>query len=437
MNSIATQQKRFIQLAPSNNSSSGYGPKGSQPIIRFDIADTQALALLKDCRLNAKIAVRKSGALVQLTEDINLDPVLGYCSVMDQVIISSSRFGQQIEQVVNMGRLESSYYRSKYSPKMMASNAYNESKAVGMGRYNKWRGTTINSSQINDLRAKASRKALIKDQSVSLPFHIGLMLTDTPTDLSAVGGLSMAIYLQKAEAMFFGSDAGISGMDYTLTDVSLTVPLLYKSQDMIQATPQESVIEFLNWTSLYAVLDSSTSSIAQRLYLSGLVSGIHNCLPTQQINNLGYNQFALKQIGVKKLTFLRDGQRQPLEKSMIVQEDTAASRSVENESTVYPEILREYLSAWGPPKDLKYSQVIPQNVKGISNRDGVVGLGCNFSPEGAGINMSGVLSLDVESKIQQDTAVSPNPELDEPYALYSFYLSRQTFLASPMGLKAM
>lgn len=442
MNSIAVQQKRFIQLAPSNNSSAGYGPKGSQPIIRFSVADTQALALLKDARLNATINVFKATTAdkVALGDDINVDPVLGMCSVMDQVIVSSRRFGTQIEQVVNLGRLESSYYRSRYSPKMMASHAYHESKAVGLGRYNKWAGSTITSSQTDDIRAKASRKSLIGPQSVSLPFHIGVFLTDQPVDLSAVGGLEIAVYLQKADALFFGSDADIGNMNYTLSDVSLTVPLLYKSADMIAQTPPESVVEFLNWTSLYSVLDSEVSSIAQRLYLSGLVAGIHNALPTAQINNTGYNQFALKQVGVERLTFLKDGQRSPLEKTTIVQEDRlppGQARSIENESTTYPEVLREYLSAWGPAKDNKHSQVIPQNVKGITNRCGVVGMGCNYSPDSSGINVSGVLSLDVQSKRQQDTAVNPDPNVDEPYALFSFYLSRQGFLASPAGLKSL
>ncbi len=441
-NSVAVQQKRFIQLAPSNNSSSGYGPIGSQPIIRFSVADTQALALLKDARLNATITVTKDGTAVGVGDDINIDPVLGMCAVMDQVIVSSRRFGTQIEQVVNLGRLESAYYRSRYSPKMMGSHAYHESKAVGLGRYNRWAGTTVSSSQTTDLRAVASRKSIVNaadgaggliGKEISLPFHVGMFLTDSPTDLSAVGGLELAIYLQKPEAMFFGTEAVGKVMNYTLKDVSLTVPLIYKSADMVAQTPPESVIEFLNWTSMYAVLDSTQSSIAQRLYLTGLVAGIHNSLPTAQLNSYTANQFGLKSIGPQRLTFLRDGQRAPLEKTIIVQDDRVATRSVEDQATTYPEILREYLSAWGPVRELKYSQVIPELVKGIADRSGVVGIGCNYSPEASGVNVSGVLSIDVQSKLQSTLDVTQI----EPYALFSFYLSRQAFIATPAGLKAL
>ncbi len=52
MNSIATQQKRFAKFAPSNNSTTGYSPNGSQPIIRFSIADTKATAERKNDRYN-------------------------------------------------------------------------------------------------------------------------------------------------------------------------------------------------------------------------------------------------------------------------------------------------------------------------------------------------------------------------------------------------
>ena len=132
MNSVASQQKRFIKLAPSNNSTTGYSPTASQPIIRFSVADVQAFALLQDARLTARVRVqRTAGAAVTLANNFNLDPAMGWCSIMDQMIVSSRRYGNTIEQVMNLGRLESAFYKSKFSPKQMASNYYYGSKAVG------------------------------------------------------------------------------------------------------------------------------------------------------------------------------------------------------------------------------------------------------------------------------------------------------------------
>jgi hypothetical protein len=445
MNSVAVQEKRFIRLAPSNNSTTGYSPVGSQPIIRFSIADTQAHALMKDARINARVKVVRTGTTpVAQTDDFNIDPVVGMCSVFDQIVISSRRFGSTIEQVNNMSRLDSAYYRTKFSPKDMNSHSYMKTRSVGVGRYNRFNGTTASSTTEADLRLIAQRKKLIttasaspspKDEDlmeISLPLHAGFFLTDEQVDLSQVGGVELAIYLAKPEAVFFGTgtNAPTSASSYTLLDVSLTVPLLYKSAEQIAQTPAEGQIEFLNWTSLFSVMDSTVSSIAHRLYLSGLVSMIHNLLPTSEMNSVSANQMALKHIGVERLTFLRDGVRAPLEKTTIT--DKKSSTRIEATPCMYPEVITDYLSALKAPRDLKHTQVIPELLKGVNDRVGVMGLGANFDPESAGINLSGVLSLDCQSKLEDTT--SGDGSETRPHALFSFYLSRQAFLTSPQGL---
>lgn len=430
MNSVAVQQKRFLQLVPSNNSSTGFSPSGSQPIIRFTVADMQGLAMLKDARLNFKMTATKAGgAPIALTDDINVDSILSQCGVMDQIIVTSARFGNTLEQVLNLGRLERSYYGAKYSPKMMASNTYHQSRAIGLGRTNRFEGQFQSASSTSDRAAQATRKQLIGGKDYSLPFHVGLFLSDDTMDLSAIGGLEISVYLQKSEALFFGADA--AGVTYSLSDVSLTLPVIYKTAQQIASQPAESVISFLNWTSLYSVLDSTSSSIAYRLMLKGLISGIHNMLPTAQINNSASNQFALKQPGLESLTQLRDGVRAPYEKSVIVSDSTTLG--VENKSTTYPEIITDYLSAWGVTKDQLYCQTIAENLKGVANRSGVFSFGANYDPESSGINLNGVLSFDIKSKLQKDDDVT----LTEPYAMFSYFLSRQSFVASQQGLVSM
>lgn len=439
-NSIAVIEKRFLRLTPSNNAST-FGPRAAQPIIRFSLANTQAMAFLKDARLNFTFNATTdgiSGNFPVQTADFNIDGPTAMCGIMDQIIISSRAFGNTIEQVVNLSRLESAYYRSKYSPKMMASNQYNLSKSLGIGRYNRYSGgfqtggDLATASTLADLRSVAQRKPLLAATSCSIPFHSGTFLQDTPLDLSAVGGLELAIYLSRPEQLFYGTATTppTAASSYTITNVSLTVPLLYKSSAMIQATPPEQVIEFLNWTSLYAVLDSPNSSIAYRLYLTGLVAGIHNMIPSDQINSVSWNQMALKNPVIQRLTFLKDGQRSPLEKTAIVQENTTATNI--NAATTYCEVIQDYMATWSSTKNQTYSQVIPQNIKGIANREGVLGIGCNFSPDSSGINVSGVLGLDIQSRNYDETTGTQTA-----YALYSFFLSRQAFVSTPMGMKAL
>ena len=440
-NSVATQQKRFIRLAPSNNSTSGYAPSGSQPILRFSIADTAAFAKMSDARLNCRIKVERApDTAVAQTDDFNIDPVLGWCSMVDQITVSSRRFGSTIEQVNNMARLDSAYYRSKYAPKDINSNMYSKTRAVGLGRFNRISGSTAGHATVSDKRLVAQRKKLITTVStnpkdagfveVSIPLHAGFFLTDSDVDLSQIGGVEISIYLAKVQSVFFGTGANqpTSNSNYTLYDASLTVPLLYKSAEQVSMTPPEGSVEFLNWTSLFSVVDSTVSSIAHRLYLSGLVSQIHNFLPTDQLNNVSANAAALKDIGVERLTFQKDGVRSPMEKTVLT--DKVANVKVQQSPSLYSEVITDYTSALHSPRDIKRTQIIPENMLGIADRSGVMGIGCNFSPNSAGINLSGVLSIDVQSKIPDSTGTGTTP-----YAMFSFYLSRKAFLTSPMGVK--
>ena len=123
MNSIATQQKRYIRLAPSNNASQGFAPESSQPIIRFSVADTQAIANMKEARLNFRLRVTKAANTpIVFGDDINIDSRVGVSGIIDQILINSRRYGSSLEQVHNAGRLNSQIYDSLHSPKQMMCN---------------------------------------------------------------------------------------------------------------------------------------------------------------------------------------------------------------------------------------------------------------------------------------------------------------------------
>ena len=162
MNSVATQQKRFIKLAPSNNSTTGFSPDSSQPIIRFSVADTMAHANMKDARLNFRIRVeRAAGTSVAAGDDFNIDLGVGNCGILDQVIVSSRRYGNQLEAVHNMGRLNSAWYSSLYSPKQIASNQQLLCRSTGKGRYNGTHGATGAGITLTDQRQLFQRKYLV------------------------------------------------------------------------------------------------------------------------------------------------------------------------------------------------------------------------------------------------------------------------------------
>jgi hypothetical protein len=458
MNSVATQQKRFIKLTPSNNSTTGFSPDSSQPIIRFSVADTMAHANMKDARLNFRIRVeRAAGVSVAQGDDFNIDLGVGMCGVLDQVIVSSRRYGNQLEAVHNMGRLNSAWYSSLYSPKQMQSNQNLLCRTTGKGRYNGTHGETGAGITLTDQRQLLQRKYLRTSATAtgatewnggaglldcSVPIHLGLFQNED-VNLNQVGGLEISIYLAQSRAIFYGVSAGnnppTASSTYSLHDVSLTMPLLYMSAGEIQQQVQspESMMSFMSWTSIYSVLDSTFASVAHRLALKGLLSSIHNFLPTNAINNSSFNNHALLNPGIEELTFLRDGAKNPMEKSALVMDSRATTLA--NKASTQAEILNDYLGAYRNPRDILYTQVTPENLNGIGATQcrASYGVGCNYDPSaGAGIAVNGTISYDIRSKIQELNSSSANwtPQSTEPYAMFSFYLARQNYMVSPQGI---
>ena len=455
MNSIAVQQKRFIRLAPSNNSTVGYSPNASQPIIRLSLADTMATANMKEARLNFRIRVNPTGAAasqVAIGDDFNIDRRVGLAGVIDQVIVSSRRYGSQLEAVHNMGRLNSAWYDSLYSPKQIMSNNNLQTRAIGYGRYDPISGGNGGPVTLNDNGWKYMRKQLItgansatgKSEDLldcSLPLNLGLFQS-SDVNLNTVGGLELAIYLQKESFLFNGTGAGApaAASSYTLFDVSLTVPLLYYNAQQIQAlnAQPEKAVEFMRWTSIYSVIDSTFTSIAHRLTLKSLLSSIHNFQPTQSINSLANNNFALKSLGLNELTVLRDGVKFPYEKTTIV-DKKANNELVNMRDTTESEILNEAMSAYRTPRSILYSQIIPANLSGVAaNNEGHHHLGVNYDlSAGSGLDIAGVISYDIKSKIEESTLPTPTDTNTESYAMYSFYFDKQSLIITPQGIAAM
>lgn len=442
MNSIAVQQKRYARLAASNNSSQGFAPESSQPIIRFSVADTQAIANMKEARLNFRLRVTSAvGAPVALTDDINIDSRVGVSGIIDQILINSRRYGSSLEQVHNAGRLNSQIYDSLHSPKQMITNQNLQTRGIGYGRYNGMIERQNRANLLNDENAKYMRRQLITSATAtgksyelldcSIPIHCGLFFSEE-LDLNKVGGLEIAIFLQKSSFLFNG--AGVPAtMNYSLQDVSLSIPLLYKSAAMIQQDAQnpQSVVEYMAYTSVFSVLDSTFTSIAHRLNMRSLLSSIHNFQPTAAINDRARNNFALLDSGLEELTVMKDGQRYPMEKTAIV--DVNRNSPQRNRATTQAEVLHDALSSFRNYRDILYTQVIPQSLKGVpaNVNQGHYSIGVNYAPQtGSGVDVAGVLSYDILTKLE----ATANAAQTEPYAFYSFYLDKKTLVITPNGI---
>ena len=444
MNSIAVQQKRYIKLSPSNNASAGFSPESSQPIVRFSVADTQAIANMKEARLNFRLRVNPTdgAAIANPTTDINIDSRVGVSGIIDQILINSRRYGSSLEQVHNAGRLNSQIYDSLHSPKQMMSNQNLQTRAIGYGRYNGMRERQNRADLADDENAIYMRRQLINAAPAgtgknyglldcSIPVHCGLFFSEA-LDLNKVGGLEISIFLQKSSFLFNGA-AVPATMNYSIHDVSLSIPLLYKSAMQIQqdSQQQQNVVEYMAYTSVFSVLDSTFTSIAHRLNMRSLLSSIHNFQPTAAINDRTRNNFALLDSGLEELTVMKDGQRYPMEKTAIVDCDRNAPQR--NRASTQAEVLHDALSSFRNYKDILYTQVIPQSLKGVpaNLNQGHYSIGLNYAPQtGSGIDVAGVISYDILTKLESVA----NAAQTEPYAFYSFYLDKKTLIITPNGI---
>ena len=91
------------------------------------------------------------------------------------------------------------------------------------------------------------------------------------------------------------------------------------------------------------------------------------------------------------------------------------------------------------PRDILYSQVIPENLVGVAAQaEGHHHMGVNYDlAAGSGLDVAGVISYDINSKTEAVTGTLPDGSLTESYAFYSFYLDKQTLMVTPNGIAAM
>jgi hypothetical protein len=319
-----------------------------------------ASADMQNARVNFRLKVTTvAGAAVASANDFNVDQCVNGCAVFDQVIVSSRRYGNQIEAVHNLGRLNSSWYSSLYSPKQMAANVNLNCRSVGKGCYGLQQSLAGLGALVTDPAHILQRKYLVTNAAetnvgnpkqgwnqgtgteagagslsangtsgyldFSVPLHLGFFQS-SDVNLNQVGGLEIVLYLDQTRNLFYGAGVPVT-TSYSICDVNLTIPLLYYNSQQIQAqvAQPESVLSFMYWTSIYSVLDSTFNSIAHRLALKGLLSAIHNMQPTIAINNAQFDNHALIDPGVEVLTFLRDGVKNPYEKSIIPTVNRASS----------------------------------------------------------------------------------------------------------------
>jgi hypothetical protein len=441
-NSPASQVKRFMRLAPSNGSGSFSFTNGN-PVIRFSVADAQAMLIGKEMRFCGKLAIFKTATtVIDYNEEINIDRIAGIQSFISSVSIGSRRYSANVLEVVqNYPRLCSSLYANTHSPKGMRTQVFNEQGSCGKGRYSEYDLKAIQDD--GDRTLMNARKATIVGRDLATPLEFALrlntgLLMNDAIPLNLLGGLEITINLNSNFSALYGSDDLEADCSYQIIDPYLICPLLYLNSQQIAEANQQSQgsFSFMSYQSLYSVLNSTDQSIVHRLNSRNMVSVIQNYIPIKFLNNKGYNGMACWDAGgIDNVEFHKDGVRYPLEYNLRVNKtDGEGNNDNENLQKIdlNPAILWNSVGAIGAVKDITRSQLIPENLLGMAKQDGVYSTGVNWDKiSKVGISVNGTITYDLKTKLEDpvnNDDVNPNHTGQTAYAQYSFYLAKNNLL---------
>ena len=353
-NMVAQQQKRYMKLSPSNSGTSEFSYSKGNPIIRFSIAEADAFLIGPEVRLNFELKVYTSaGARPNVAQTYNLDPTIGSQSLIQTINVSSRRYATSLlESIHNYPRLCSSLFQALHDPRDLEFQLHNEQRSVGVGHMSSG-GIANGFLNLGDVNIKADetylrhgRKGYLygagnTDSSKhSIRIVAGTFMShNINLSTNGLAGLEVEIHLAPDTSVLFGADANTNSAYYTLSNVSLTAPILYMNQrQLMEQQNQPNTMSFLSWSSLYNVLTSQTASVVNRVGLKRVLCAVQNYIPTSFINNYLYNSGSCYNPGVKRLTFHRNGQRFPLEYEIDV--NNASETKEVDETSLNQQVLR-------------------------------------------------------------------------------------------------
>ena len=445
---IATQIKRYTKITPSNASGDGvFSFSKGNPVIRFSIAEQDAFLLAPETRLQFKFKAFQDNTTspqtnIQNGGNTNLDCRIGVQSVINTLTISSRRYATSIcEQIHNYNQLVSIAHPTLSSTRDILTQRNHEQLAVGQGILNRKEQAQPQEKLVASVQnTKTLQRKYIQcggtgtqnvGEDCSIQLYAGMFQSNN-LDLRLLGGLELEITLAPDSNVF--SNAG-SNTTYELSDVILNAPLLYKSAQQMAMPTQPATLEFLTWSSLYNVIQSTNATITNKVGLRGCLSMLQKFVPVKYLNNYGQqadasndfgaNAFNGWNVGMKRLTFHRNGQRYPNEYQIITERgDGTPAEEVIFEKN--PQIMVNSLSAFENYKDVKHTHITSQNL--ATRQANNYYLGVSFDQiSGQGIDLSGgTISTEIESAL-----VDPADNVAKPFGVFTFFLNKNTLVVQP------
>lgn len=437
---IATQQKRYVKLTPTNNSSNVFSYSAGNNILRFSIAEQDAYLLASQTELQFTFKVFRDTTLastVKVADAFQIDEKTGVEGIIKTLTISSRRYATSIcEQIRDWNQLISVAKPALSSKRDILTQHSHGNCAVGQGIYNieeeNIPGDKLALLRTND--AKLQRHyyecdngggaiGLYKGWDCSINLYSGIFLQEK-LDLRLFGGLEIEIELGSDVNFFENAN---NDLTYQISDVILNCPFLYKSDAELASGVQPASIQFLTWNSLYNVAQSTDTTITNKVGIRSVLSMIQKFIPVKYINNSAQyaKAFAGWNPGVKRLTYHRNGQRYPLEYEIKTERgDLNPDQEACNEKN--PMVMINSLSAFQNYKDVKHSHLTSQNLDNRTNAPYFLGVSFD-QVSGQGIDLTGATIATELVSVLKD----PQTNQAVPFGVYTFFLNKNTLVIQP------
>lgn len=425
-------RKRYHVVNPTNGTGS-YAYYNGQNRIRFEIGSSGILSA-PEVRLHATLNCWKDGATASTRpaqgDDINIDPITGVHSLINNLYLGSLRYSDKVsERIDNYPRLVASLHSAIGGSKNdFDCQVSHESFCSGGGSavpssiVNYTSENVASRPQNGGRNRRLQRKWIQQSMTFSVRLICGTLMSQE-IDLDLLGGLYLELSLADDGNVFFGSAVDANTV-YSISNPQLVAPIMDKDP----SAPVPESINFLSFTSLYNVINSTNSSVVHRLNLRSVISLFQNYIPTSYINNVAQNSQSLYDPQIDQISYDKDGMKYPL--IYTEEADNTSATSSQNKS-LKPLIMRNYLNAFRNFSDLKHSLVTPYNLSPQQERAGrgVFGTGVAFDL----ISRAGIpcMNTNITTNIESELDDPANEGSQVKYSMFSYYLQRNSVDIQP------
>ncbi len=411
---------QHLSISPSNhlaNATVSY--RNGNPVIRFEIGETNKILLPSSIRLVGKYAVYSDAArTLPVAGDFMQTPSnLGVYATIDQLSFRTQRSKSEIETINNYNRMMSSYLPVTTSLQDNISHL-NESSLV-MPNVATNKATVIENTEN------------VSSNSFCIPLISGFTSSNNPYPLYQQG-VEVTVQLAPDSNVLFSDALDISHFTEGFYEFS-DLRLICEVTDAGPSPAMMGTYEYNTITTFFSTINSTNSQISLNLGQSRVLGVFGSFVPSKFINNLTQNGLATlyprksdtEEAVIEQLVVMRGGERFP----WIYNLDTVQKNLADDESPD-SQIVRNYLNAVVEFSKLNRTSGAPYNtnLRGgdykalIEGGAGGAGIGFAFDViSGQGVDFS-----------SQPLGISMELDLtnDYPNALYLFVHSKQSLLMS-------